>query len=228
MAPAAATLVVCALAGFAAPGCFDVHLVDPGPLVIDDFDDGDLASPLPGFNDWHSYSYNPSNPDGHHVGLVAGTTNNPFAVYMDFSVHDPLDGTEQDGGAVLVTESSIPWDVNAYRRLVFSAKLTSGTPALPSNALLYVELGCATAVAEDGSRPGSFYVVASVNHTNAWQEYRIEIVNFGQPSWLGVWVAGGPAPCRQRVDSIRFSVDAKLGDGQSGRGVLTIDNIYVE
>ena len=229
VASPALTLRACVLAALAAPGCFDVHLVDPGPAVIDDFDDGDLASALPHFHAWESYSFSPNNPDSHDLGLVAGTTNNPFALYLDFRVDDPPDGTQQDGGAALMIRSDVPWDITSYRALVFSAKLESGNPALPSNALLYIELGCATAVAEDGSRRGDMYVVASVNHTAAWQEFRISLVNFATASWLGsIWVAGGPAQCLQRVDSIRFSVDAHLSDGQSGRGVLTIDNIYVE
>jgi hypothetical protein len=226
IARAAATLV-CALAAVATSGCFDVRLVDPGPVVIDDFDDGNLASALPNFDAWDSYSFNPNDQDSHERGLVA-ETNSPFALYLDFSVDDPPDGEQQNGGAALISKSEVPWDVTSYRALVFSAKLESGTPPIPTNALLYVELGCKTAVAEDGSRPGIFYVVASVNHTSTWREHRIEIHNFNTPSWDGTWVAGGPAQCLRRIDSIRFSVDAYLRDGESGRGVLTIDNIYVE
>jgi len=224
MARAAATLLVYALA---APGCFDVHQVDPGPVVIDDFDDGDLVPALTTFDSWRPYSFNAVGSEVH-SDLTQGNTNSPFAVYLDFRVDDPADGEVQEVGAALMSESQVPWDVNPYRQLVFSAKLSSGTPQLPSDALLYVELGCKTAVAENGSRPGNLYVVTSINHAPAWQEYRIEITTFGDPSWLSRRIAGGPAQCRQRIDSIRFSVDAKLGDGQSGRGVLTIDNIYIE
>jgi len=224
MARAAATLLVYALA---APACFDVHQVDPGPLVIDDFDDGDLVPALTTFESWRPYSFNAVGSEVH-SDLTQGNTNSPFAVYLDFRVDDPLDGDVQEAGAALMSESQFPWDVNPYRTLVFSAKLESATPALPSDALLYVELGCKTAVAQDGSHPNDLYVVASVNYTSAWKEYRIEITSFGDPSWIGTRVAGGPAQCRQRVDSIRFSVDAKLNDGQSGHGVLTVDNIYIE
>jgi hypothetical protein len=228
MVPAAATLLVCALGALVAPGCFDVQLVDPGPVVIDDFDDGDLTPALPNFDAWDSYSFNQNNPDTHDHGVIAGDTDSLFALYLDFDVDDPADGRQQNGGAALVSKSEVPWDVDSYRVFAFSAKMESGMPALPSEAQLFVELGCKTAVAEDGSRPGNLYVLANVNYTNAWQEYRIEIVNFQTYSWPGGRVAGGPARCRQRIDSIRFSVEAHLLDGQSGRGVLTIDNIYVE
>jgi hypothetical protein len=225
MARAAATLLVYALA---APACFDVRQVDPGPVVIDDFDDGNLVPALTAFESWLPYSFNAQGSELH-SDLTQGNTNSPFAVYLDFRVADPPDGEVQEAGAALMSESQVPWDVNAYRALVFAAKLeSSGVPALPVGALLYVELGCKTAVAENGSRPGNLYVVASINYTSDWQEHRIEIASFGDPSWLSRRVAGGPAQCRQRIDSIRFSVDAKLNDGQSGHGVLTLDNIYVE
>lgn len=228
VARAATRLIACALAAFAVPGCFDVKQVDPGPVVIDDFDDGDLASALPNFDAWDSYSFNPNNPDSHVRGLIAGANNTPFALYLDFRVDDPLDGEQQNGGAALVSKSDVPWDINSHRALVFSAKVESGMPALPVGTQVYVELGCSTAVTEDGSRPGDIYVAANVNSSSEWTHYRIEIQNFGIPTWLDTRIVGGWTQCRQHIDSIRFSVEAHLLDGQSGRGVLTLDNIYVE
>jgi hypothetical protein len=223
-ARALSTGIVCALA---AAGCFDVRTVDPGPLVIDDFDDGDMVPALTGFGSWDCYSFN---AQGSRVecAVTPGTDNSPFALYVDFRVDDPADGKQQHGGAGLASYGSPPVDINPHQDFVFSAMLTSGTPALPSDARLYVELGCSSAVAQDGSRPGDFYVSASADYKNYWQPFRIDVTSFGQPPWVVTKIEGGPARCRQLVDSIRFTVDAHLADGQSGQAVLTIDGISLQ
>jgi hypothetical protein len=224
VAHAVASFIACALA---ASGCFDVRMVDPGPLVIDDFDDGDLAPALTSFDSWDCYSFNAQGAsiDCDHV---QGTDNSPFALYLDFRVNDPPDGKQQHGGAALASWGRAPVDINPYQDLVFSAMLASGTPALPSDARLYVELGCSTAAGEDGSRPGDFYVLASADYKNYWQPFRIDVTSLAQPPWVVNKIEGGPARCRQLIDSIRFTVDAHLADGQSGQAVLTIDSIYLQ
>ena len=224
VARAAGTLIGCALA---VSGCFDVRMVDPGPLVIDDFDDGDLAPALASFDSWDCYSFNAPGASID-CDLVQGTDNSPFALYLDFRVDDPTDGKQQHGGAALASWGRAPVDINPYQDLVFSAMLASGTPALPSDARLYVELGCSSAAGEDGSRPGDFYVLASADYKNYWQPFRIDVTSLGQPPWVVNKIEGGPARCRQLIDSIRFTVDAHLADGQSGQAVLTIDGIYLQ
>jgi hypothetical protein len=224
MARAAGPVIVCALA---AAGCFDVRMRDPGPLVIDDFEDGDLVPALATFDSWGCYSFN---AQGSVVDCasVPGTDNSAFALQLDFRVDDPPDGKQQHGGGGLASYARAPIDIDSRGDLVFSAMLASGTPALPSDARLYVELGCSTAAAEDGSRPGDFYVSASADFKNYWQPFRIDVTSLGQPAWVVSKIEGGPARCRQRIDNIRFTVDAHLADGQSGQAVLTIDSIYFD
>jgi hypothetical protein len=219
-----ATAIVFALA---APGCFDVHLRDPGPFVIDDFDDGDLTTELPGFDPWACYSFNAQDPDMTY-GLVPGTTPDSFALNLDFRIDDPPDGKQQHGGAALVSWGHATLDLTPYRTVVFTATLASGKDALPSDARLYLELGCSTAVAEDGSSPGDFYVSTSADYKNYPQTFSIDITSLGVPPWVVSKVQGGPAQCRALVDSIRFTVDAHLADGQSGGGVLTVDDIHLQ
>ena len=80
LARAAATLIVYALA---APGCFDdVRLRDPGPFVIDDFEDGNLESELPSFDSW---GCNPFNAQAPMIacGLVPGAGGSRFALNLD-------------------------------------------------------------------------------------------------------------------------------------------------
>ena len=224
IARAVTASAVCAVA---ASACFDVRTRDPGPLVIDDFDDGDMAPALAAFNSWDCYSFNAQGPTVD-CAVTPGTDNSPFALYLDFSVDDPLDGKQQHGGAGLAIYGWPPVDINAHQDFVFSAMLASGTPALPSDARLYVELSCSTAMAEDGSRPGDFYVSSSADYKNYWQTFRIDVTSLGQPPWVVSKIEGGPARCRQLIDGIRFTVDAHLADGQSGQAVLTIDGIYLQ
>ena len=219
-----ATSLICALA---AAGCFDVRTVDPGPLVIDDFDDGDAAPALTGFNAWDCYSFDTPG-SRFDCAVTPGTDNSPFALTLDFRADDPPDGIQQHGGAGLAIYGWPPVDINSYDDFVFSAMLASGTPALSSDARLYVELACTTAVAEDGSRPGHFYVSASADYKDYWQPFRIDVTSFGQPPWVVGKIEGGPARCRELIDGIRFTVDAHLPDGQSGQAVLTIDGIYLQ
>lgn len=211
----------------AAAGCFDVRTRDPGPLVFDDFDDGDAVPALAGFGSWECYSFNAQGPRLD-CAVTPGTDNSPFALNLDFGVDDPPDGKQQHGGAGLASYGWPPVDVNAHQDFVFLAMLASGIPALPTDARLYVELACSTAVAEDGSRPGDFYVSASADYKNYWQPFRIDVTSFGQPPWVVNKIDGGPARCRQLVDGIRFTVDAHLADGQSGQAALTIDGISLQ
>lgn len=223
MARAVATFVICAVA---ASACFDVRMRDPGPLVIDDFDDGDMVPALAGFGGWECYAFNAQGPRVD-CAVTPGTDNSPYAVFVDFGIDDPPDGKQEHGGAGLASYGWPPMDIS-HKDFVFSAMLASGTPALPSDARLYVELACQTAVAEDGTSPGDFYVSASADYKNYWQQFRIDVASFGQPPWVVKKIEGGPARCRQLVDGIRFTVDAHLADGQSGQAVLTVDGISLQ
>jgi hypothetical protein len=223
-AAVAATLLAGALAG---AGCFDVRMRDPGPLVIDDFDDGDLTPALATLGAWGCYSFN---AQGARVdcAMVPGADNSPFALELAFGVDDPPDGIQQHGGAGIASYATGPMDIGSHRDFVFSAKLSSGAPALSSDARLYVELGCSSAAGADGSRPGDFYVSASADYKNYWQTFRIDVTSIGQPPWIVRKIEGGPERCRQLIDNIRFTVDAHLADGLSGQAVLTIDGIYFD
>jgi hypothetical protein len=213
----------------AAPACFDARLRDPGPFVVDDFEDGDFTPELPGFGEWMGYAINAPGATVDR-GLVEGAPGSAaFGLNLDFRVDDPADGKQQHGGAGLVTRGRDPLDLGPYQTFVFSAKLASGATALPSDALLYIELGCSTAIAPDGSSPSDIYVVTGARYTASWQQFRLDVTAFGFPPWnTSISAQGGPARCRELVDSIRFTVDGQLADGQSGEGILSVDDIKLE
>ena len=224
LARAAATLILCALA---AAGCFDARLRNPGPLIIDDFEDGNLDPELTTFDPWDCYAYNAADPT-FTCGLAQGFPGSNYGLSLDFHVDDPVDGKQQHGGASLAVYDRATLDLGPYQDFVFSAKIASGKPALPSEARLYIELGCSTALAKDGSRPGNLYVVTSAPFKPDWETSHLDVASFGFPSWLINNVKGGTAPCLRLIDSIRFTVDMFLADGESGQGVLTIDDIHLE
>ena len=207
----------------AAGGCFDVHTIDPGPVVLDDFDDGDFQPADPNFGVWMCYSYNPTNQSyscDHDAGY-----NSPYSLVLHETVVDPLDGTQQHGGGALATYATTPVDFTRFTELDFAAMLESGNPPISSNALMYLEIGCATAAAEDGSVPGDFYVLTSVDYKSFWKSFAAKLANFGPAPWITTPIKGGTAGCLQRADSIRWSVDAALPDGQTGVFTLHIDDI---
>ena len=215
------------LAVLGASGCFDVNSVDPGPYIIDDFDDGDFLPAGPDFDQWTCNSFNPATNKNFECDHDTGNQS-AFSLYLDATIDDSPDGTQKHGGASLAAETREPADLTRFRNIVFSAKLESGSPPIPSNALLYVEFGCKTAPTENGSLPGDLYVVQGVDHKNYWQTFALGLNGFNSPPWIAAHILEGPAGCLRRISNIRFTVDAQLPDGQSGKFRLSIDGISME
>jgi len=208
-------------------GCFDVHNVDQGPWVIDDFEDGDLKPADPNFGPWTCSSFNETTNQNCSVGPDAGdqSTN---SLLLDFTVDDPPDGTQEQGGAELYTGAARPESFSGYGEMVLSAKLVSDGPPLPSNATLQVQLGCSSVQADDGTFPGTLYVVQGLAYTGDWQTFTLPTANFGSPPWIATHIVGGPTACLERVDSISFAVAPDLPDGQSVTARLNVDDISLQ
>ena len=218
--------LVCALA---APGCFDARLRDPGPLIIDDFEDGNLTPELTTFDSWGCYAYNtPEAPIG--CALAPGRPGSMFALTLDFSVDDPPDGKQQLGGASLAVYDQATLDLRpATEDFVFTAQVASGkTPRCPATPGSTQSSGAAPR--SPGTAPSwrTSTVLSSAAFKPDWQTFRIDVASLGFPPWVINDVKGGPARCRQLVDSIRFTIDAFLVDGQSGEGILSVDDVYLE
>lgn len=209
-----------------AMGCFDVHSVG-GPRVIDDFEDGDLKAADSNFDSWSCWSFNESTPDDCSEGLDPGDKS-VYSLVLGFTVDDPPDGVVQKGGAQLQTVAATPQDLSRFDEMVLSAKLTSGSPPLPPNAEVYMQLGCTSAQADDGTKPGNLYVVQSLAYTDEWQTFTLTMANFGSPAFSSTHLLGGPAACLARVDHISVAVEPQLPDGQSGTGRLNVDDIYLQ
>lgn len=223
----AAPSIALLLGVLGASGCFDVHTSDPGPYVIDDFDDGDFQPADPTFQPWHCYGFNLVTAKDINCDHDAGDQS-AFSLILTGTVVDPPDGVQQHGGASLRTFASKPEDFTRFSVIKFSAKLESGSPPIPSNALMYVELGCSGARSEDGTSPGDLYVNQGVNYKSYWQPFALGLNSFNSPAWLATHIMGGAAGCLERIDNIRFTVDPQLPDGQSGKFTLHIDSISMQ
>jgi hypothetical protein len=222
---AAALALAPALLGLA--GCFDVHSVDPGALVIDDFDDGDFQPTDVAFPPWTCFKFNPQTSEsGYRCDHGAGYQSQ-YSLFVEATVNDVPDGVQQYGGVFLGTFGSTPQDFSHFRELVFSVQLQSGNPSLPSGARLQVQFNCGTALAEDGSPDPSASVVQGAGFDEMWQTDALALVDFATPSFVSTHIAGGPTACLQRVDSISFSVEAQLPDGASAHFTLYVDNVYL-
>jgi hypothetical protein len=222
------------LAALVLQGCFDVHQGDPGNgrFLIDDFEDGD---PLPKatalFGQWRCFTFNPFmgqdpaqsvNCDLERPGDASG-----YALFASFSLHDSPNGQQEFGGAGLVTATSTIVDFNGYQNLVFSLRVDFGN--LPTTSYAYISLDCDSVMAERPKQTeDQFQLEYQIAATDSWTTYSVSLSKFVQPDWEKNRFANGPQTCLAAVDSINFQVQGQLLDGQSGHGVIHLDDVYLE
>jgi hypothetical protein len=210
----------------AAGACYDVTKVPLPPLIVDNFDDGDDKPRTDRFLPWtcrtvRNSTDGPGAPPGADGGApdlqcqVGPVGTHEFAITLPFVVDDPPDGQRQLGGAEIATQASQPGaDFGAFRQLVLSAILESGTPGLPAGTQLRVEIRCALG----GTTRTLDQVVPGLAIDADWQNFPLDLANFAPP------LPG----CLDQVESLHFSVRPGLPDGQSARGALHLDNIYLQ
>ncbi len=213
----------------ATAGCFDVHDVDPGVLLIDNFDQG--AFPADSiFQNWMCFSFNPMTNQNYSCKLDSDTLDgSAHSLRLDFQVSDPPDGIRQYGGVALTSYATpgLYQDVTGFSGLGFDVELESGSPQLPSNTLLQAQFGCSTVQLTDGSEPGDYYLLQTTDSGAEWRRVVLSLADFSGPIADGRQVQGGVAACLRHVDWISFVVDENLLDGGSGAGTLKIDNVYL-
>lgn len=208
-------------------GCFDVHSADPGPYLIDDFEDQiHVLSPADHhFAPWSCDAYNPPQ-NNFSCGLDYGTNEQGHSLVLRATLSDPLNGQQESSGAAVRTYAAVPEDFTSFKELRLNVRVASGIPALPHNSNMYAQLGCTTAREDDVSNPpGNLYVLMGVPFSSEWEAVRLPLDNFGPPPWLTKPITGGTAGCLSRVDVIEFAIDTALPDGQTGMFVLNVDDI---
>jgi len=226
MTPALAHRIALLVSSLAAHACFDVTKVPLPPLIIDDFDDGDHEPRTPRFREWTCRTVNNAaddagaalDPDAGVPDLtceVGPVGDHTFAMTLPFVIDDPPDGERQLAGAEIVTRaSSSSVDLGAFRQLVLSAILESGNAGLPSGTQLRVEIGCVVA----GMTRTLAQIVPDLAIDADWKSFSLELASFA-PAQPG---------CLDQVDALHFSVRPGLPDGDSTRGALHVDNIYLQ
>jgi hypothetical protein len=217
--------------------CFDVHQVDPGSgrFVIDDFEDGDPLPKNPLFQRWDCYTFNPA------VGIDPAQTahcdverpgyESAYALSASFRLHQ-LPGYS-NGGAALSTIADPMVDLNGYKNIVFSLKVDFGN--LPSASYAFIALDCNSVAAEKQKTALDYFQLTNeVNHPivivvpDTWAQFRIALSEFTQPDWQKNRFADGPKACLAVVDSVNFEINGQLAVGQSGSGLIHIDEVYLE
>jgi hypothetical protein len=216
-------------------GCFDVKQVDPGSrnFPIDDFDDGDPLPTTPLFRRWWCVTFNP--PVGEDPGQTVTCdledgNKSPHALFAAFTLHDPpSDNKPNYGGAGLLTTAEEPVDFRGYLNLAFSMKVEfNNLDSALGTAMVQAVLDCPTVPAEKEKQTGEYFqLVREIPATSAWTPFSLPLVNFTQPDWQKNHFLMGPSSCLGAIAGIHFEVAAALQDGQSGNGVIHIDDVHL-
>jgi len=221
-----APALVAGLAAVVFAGCFDVRSVDPGPVVLDDFDDGDLQPADPTFTLWSCRRFNPDTSEGVACDRDSPGFQGNYSLRLTARVEDVPNSRMDHAGAALVTRVVGPVvDMTRFQTITFSAKVESGQPPLPATPQLLVELGCKNVQRDDMTWSDASRVTQAASFSANWQTVPLRMQNFISPSYDSVHFPGGPAECLVQVDSVRFALNAELDDGGSAQFTLWIDSI---
>jgi len=167
-----------AIMTFAVSGtaCFDVHPVDAGPAVLDDFEDGDFTPSLRPFGDWYCGLWNPtaSIDCTHGQGFQSSA-----GLAAAFTLVDPPDGEQQRGTVELETDSETPIDLTGAAAITLNLRLPNAPVTSPGGAVMRFQLRCSTAIGEDGSPLRDFVVAQTVPYTGEWASVSLALSNFG-------------------------------------------------
>jgi len=214
-------LVISCTAG---AGCFDVRMTDPGPPVVDDFEDGDLTPAMRSFANWTCGTYEPRGQLT--CQLVDGDASN-FGLSTSFSIADAPDGIQRHGSAFVTTDANRPVDLTAWSAIAFDVRVT--TNKVVPDPLFHLDLSCSTVPSESGTAVVALSVVQGIAYSNnGWTTVVLALSNFGPPPWQPEHIQGGSIACLRAIDEISFVWDAALPDGESVTGTLSIDEVRLQ
>jgi hypothetical protein len=119
-------------------------------------------------------------------------------------------------------------DFNGYQDLSFSLKIELGDPP-PPMAQVDVQLGCSSVAAQDSNGNQEYFdLFHTVNATSTWSSFQLPLSTFMQRMDETNLFKGGPTACLALIDNIRFEVNGQFTQGQSGSGILHVDDIRLE
>ena len=210
------------LLSLAAPACFDVQTVDPGVLLVDDFDDGDFLPAMPELGYWQCYTSNPPTNRDYRCDHKAESPSGD-SLFVEFALADVPNGQDLFPGVgfLSVGENGARVDLTPYRELVISMKLENGNSPLPSEARVHVSLQCKPPRARPAIAAASGLFLC---HQPGCQPAERVVPKpfplriFGPPPDTTQHIKGGVPACLRAVDGISIALEGGLKDGQSGQG----------
>lgn len=207
-------LVTAALAATSVASCFDVSTGRPAPILIDNFDSGDVLPADRYFDQWRCQQNDPPLLGDCHCDYATGAYQSPpYSLHLSAAVTETTD--QGRNGAQLYTQAYVAEDLSRLSEIVFSVRLDQGDPP-PPDARVDVELWCF-----NGDKRVTQSALGWRPHQ--WQTFALGLSRF-HPLWGEI--EGGPAACLAQVDSIHFSVNAGLPLGDQAKFDLYIDDIY--
>jgi hypothetical protein len=230
MVTAARLVIPFLLVAMTLPACFKVTKTDPGPLIVDDFEDGIELARATEFSEWSCEMVNPTRnmqPDHFVTCDPERDATGDGVLLAEFRITDPLaqppDGLQQHGGVAVITRTvrNTVIDLRTFTDITVDVRVG---PEL-TNARVRVELGCTAAIFSDASPPLDLFLASLPEPvTDTWTPLRFSLEeDFGPGSQ--------PPPripdCMRLVDSIRIVLDAQLPDGQSASSSLRIDDLKI-
>jgi hypothetical protein len=212
--------------------CFDVKQVDPGPqdFLIDDFEDGDAVPKTSLFGHWGCFSYNPDTGQDPLQTVSCDLEPQPgdqsaFALLMRFKLHESV--SLYPGASLATFAPNTAADLTGYRALSFNIRVELSDP-FPPDPTFHVELGCNSVTAETQDDQEYFDLDQRIAPTDKWTPKSLLLSNFTQRTDETNHFAGGPQACLAVVDSIRFEITGSFTSGQSGSGVIHIDDVRLQ
>ena len=226
-------------------GCFDVHKVDPGRWLIDDFKSPDGDPTDPNFQRWACRPVDESGQIGNdNCKTTSIDSNHKSVLHLGATL---IPGDSLFTRAELITYAEPNQDLTPYAKFWFSWKLVSDDPLLsPSGTNLKVQLTC-TSVRDAHGKPVSTNprVILTVsnyqavldykkNHSDwdGWQQTSADL--FGA---LGFWRPENTPvsninqqDCLAHVDGIKVTVESDTSVPQPQRASfdLYVDDISLE
>lgn len=226
--------IAIALVVIAGAGCVEVDKIPPGPLTVDDFEDGDTMPFSPRFGPWRCAIFlgasAQEDPDGGTPldgsadagppsspvackAMFEGDRPNSRALAAELYIQDPSDGNrDRSGLEVFTSATGRPIDMSGFQRIRFSA-LIDANPATFPVPMVEVELRCGEAFLSYG-----FTLPVGAD----WARPPAPLADFTSS------LAPRNPSCIREVDGIRFTVRPGLPDGETVQGTFWIDSVYLE
>ena len=208
--------------------CFDVQQValdsmGPGPLQIDDFEDGDQLPSDPAFSTWSCGTY--PGPPRISCNASAPGVGGGLAQEARFEIRDPADGVVDHPGMFLQTSHLLgTLDLSSYERVAFSARLASDALSLPGATRLYVRLRC-DGVGTSGAQPEGYWLEAFVQVGTDWSSFSLALTEFIRPNYV---LSFSRSECLAAVESIGFVLHPEIPEGGGMLAILTIDEVSIQ